>query len=418
MNRTNAFLLCLVFAAFLLSSASASAQRNQPLETVANRDRPALDALGIRFASYTLASSLSVRSTYNDNIFADESITAEDFIYSIAPAMTLESDWNNHFLSLEAEADIGRYEDNDAEDYDDYSFRADGRLDITRRSYVAGHVLHSQNHEDRTSAEDVAEASLTEYSVDSAAVTYFRQPNRFFLRLNLTMRETDYDDAQTRFAVLNNDDRDRRQTEQAVRLGYEFLPGSSMYLQGTINSWKYDQRIDDAGFQRSSDGYEVVFGASRAISGISSVGAFVGFRSQDLDDPRFETVDGISFGADITWNVTNLITLNVEARRTIEPTTILGASSINATNYGLTIDYELLRRLILSANIEIANDNYEGLDRKDEVFSSGFGMKFMLNRNLYIYLGYEYERRQVRPQDFGDDDYRLNTGFVRLQGQL
>ena len=116
--------------------------------------------------------------------------------------------------------------------------------------------------------------------------------------------------------------------------------------------------------------------------------------------------------------MTNLITLNAQARNTIEPTTVLGASSINAKRYGISLDYELLRRLILSVSVLSTDDTFEGLGREDSVFGSGLSAKFMVNRNLYAYVGYNTESREVTPQEFGEENYDLRTVFIRLQGQL
>jgi len=366
----------------------------------------------------TLRRILGVDAHFNDNIFADPSNSIEDFIYIGNPEISLESDWNNHFLNFEAEAEIGRYDDNDKEDFDDFSFLADGRLDISRSSYFSSELSYEHNHEERSSAENTAGTDPTIYEVSEVSVTFFRQPNRFFLRLDALLRDTDFEDTSVGERIINNDDRDREVKAQSIHVGYEFTPETMVYLRGTANSVNYEQRIDDDGFERSSEGYEVAFGASRAISGVSSISAFAGYRSQNIDDPRFETVDGVSFGADITWNITNLITLKAEAGRTIEPTSIFGASSVDVTSYSLGFDYEPLRSLILSADIEFATDDYQGLEREDETQGARFGMKLMLNRTLHVFLGYDYADREVRPGDFADDIYTINAAFIRIQGQL
>jgi len=418
MHKTIEHLFRLSLLAFVAVSFPAAAQEFISLETVANRVRPGLDPLGIRLGNFVLSPSLGVESHYNDNIFADPQVSIEDFIYLVNPGLSLESDWNNHDLNIEADASIGRYADNEKEDFEDFSFLAHGRLDISRGSYISGELSYGKTHEERTSAENTVGADLTVYEVNEASVTFLRRPNRFFLRLDAAFRDTDFEDTRAGNRIINNDDRNRRGVKQSVHVGYEFTPGSMMYLRGTANSLDYEQRRDDDGFQRSWDGYEVVLGASRPISGVSSVNVFTGYLTQDIEDPRFESVDGVSFGADITWDITNLITMNVEARRTIEPTSIFGASSVDATRYSLKLDYELLRSLIFSAEVEVARDDYQGLAREDEILSSGVGAKFMLNRTLHVFLGYDYAEREVSPLEFSDDAYEINAAFIRIQGQL
>ena len=137
-----------------------------------------------------------------------------------------------------------------------------------------------------------------------------------------------------------------------------------------------------------------------------------------MDDARFENVEDLLFGADIDWNITKLTTLGIHAERKIEPTTLFGASGIKVTNWGITIDHELLRHAILNADINLTRDSYQDLDRSDDVFSISIGMKFMLSRNLYALIGYGYERRKVESEELTNDDYRIENAFIQLQTQL
>ena len=402
----------------LLAGTQASGQDGTALETVENRSRPALDPAGIRLGGFLLSPNVGMEAHFSDNIFADPSISAEDFVYIVNPRVSLDSDWSVHSINLQAEAEIGRYDDNDSEDFDDFTLVAEGRLDIDRSSYFGADLVFDRTHEERTSAENATNADLTVYQTNRASVSYMRRPSRFFVRLDASILDTDFEDAKARDRIINNDDRNRRELIQSLHFGYEFRPGNTVYVRGTARSLDYEQEIDDDGFARSGDGYELVIGASRAISGVSAMSVFAGYLSQDIDDVRFSSVDGVSFGADITWNITNLITLNARAERTIEPISIFGASSVVAESYGLGLDYELLRSLILSADFNIGKDDYEGIDRKDDVLGAGLGARFMLNRNLHLYIGYDYSDREVEPQDFSDDIYTINAAFMRIQGQL
>ncbi|MBU2678549.1 MAG: outer membrane beta-barrel protein [Woeseia sp.] len=409
---------CLGILALLLACTPAAGQDGAPLETVENRYRPALDPAGIRLGGFRLSPSIGMEAHFTDNIFADPSISDEDFIYILNPGASLESDWSVHSLYLEAEAEIGRYDDNDSEDFDDFSLAAEGRLDISRSSYLGADLAFQRTHEERTSAENARNADLTVYDMNRARVSFMRRPNRLYVRLDASIADIDFEDARAGNRIINNDDRNRQESTQSLDIGYEFKPGDTVYLRGAARSLDYEQEIDDDGFARSGDGYEVVLGASRSISGLSAISVYAGYFLQNFDDIRFDDFEGVSFGADLTWNVSNLITLNAAAARTIEPTSIFGASGVVAEYFELGLDYELLRSLIVSADFEIGKDVYEGIDRKDDVVGAGLGIKFMLNRNIYLYFGYDYSDREVEPRDFADDIYTINAAFMRVQGQL
>lgn len=418
MWRKVRFLSYWLLGAALAAGTTVGAQEIERAETVADRHRPALDAKGLPAGSFRLFPVLAVEGLSHSNIFAQTDNAVDDLIMSVRPSLSLESDWNKHALILLADMDIGRYTDNGSEDYEDFSLGADGRVDISRISFFTAEAVHEKTHEQRTSADDIGGLAPTEFTIDRLEAAYFRKPNRSFVELSAIGRSLDFDEVATSAGIVSNNDRDRRILTGTARFGYEMTPDYSLFLQGETNSWEYDQEFDDSGFQRSSDGHEIVVGTALDFSGVTFGDLFLGYRSQEFDDSRFETVEGISFGGDITWNITGLTTLNALARRTVEPTTIVGAAGIRATRLGIRVDHELLRSLILSANLTAVNDDYQGIDREDDVFRAGLAAKYMLNRRLYLYLGYNFERRETAPENSGGTEYRINKYFLRLQGQL
>ena len=87
-----------------------------------------------------------------------------------------------------------------------------------------------------------------------------------------------------------------------------------------------DQRIDNDGFQRDSNGTEFVVGTTFDASGTIFGEAYIGTRETEYDDPRFLTADGPTFGLDLTWNPSGLTTVELSASREIDSTTVTGVS--------------------------------------------------------------------------------------------
>lgn len=69
-------------------------------DTVASRARPELDPLGIRAGAFLIFPELAIDEIYNDNIFAENNDETDDFITSIQPEVTIESDWSRHALAI------------------------------------------------------------------------------------------------------------------------------------------------------------------------------------------------------------------------------------------------------------------------------------------------------------------------------
>ena len=99
-------------------------------------------------------------------------------------------------------------------------------------------------------------------------------------------------------------------------------------------------------------------------------------------------------------------------------TTETGASSILRTSGALSADHELLRNLILTAGVTISNDDYEGIRRNDYYYIPGLNVRYMMNRNLYANIGYQFVHFVTNGRDTTDDSYDQNVFRIGLQAQL
>ncbi len=106
-------------AAFVLLCPAANAQEDARGQTVTERARPEVDPLGIRVGGFLLFPQLSVTETYNDNIFAQDTGTTDDFITVATTAIALRSQFANHALNFRADTSVGRYLDSYDENYVD-----------------------------------------------------------------------------------------------------------------------------------------------------------------------------------------------------------------------------------------------------------------------------------------------------------
>jgi hypothetical protein len=387
-------------------------------QTVEERRRPDLDPLGVPVGTFVLFPSISLEEQYSDNIFATEDGTIDDFITRILPRATLRSNWNNHSLSIFGSGDIGRYADNGAEDYEDYTAGANGRFTILRDTWLQGRAEYQQRHEDRGSPDDVGGVEPTVYNAMLTQLTGFHRLNRLNFTLSGTVERLDFDDVATGGGgTINNDDRDRYEMETSLRVGYEVVPNYEAFVRGGYLKRTYDD-ISDAGLDRDNDGYEIVAGISVDFGGITFGDFFAGYRTQEYDDPMLKSVSGPSVGGEITWNVTPLTTIIGTLSRTIEESTNgdgMGnfASGRFLTAAAVSAQHELRRNLILGANIGYQNDDYEGISRTDETLRFGINANYMMYRNLYIRGGYSVRSRDA---ELGTD-YVENVVFVRLQAQ-
>lgn len=411
----------------LLASATAQAQTpaqqsQQPAEevprgeTVMDRPRPEYDALGIRMDGFLLYPTFAVRQVFNSNIFATERKTRSDFITIAESAVDLRSDWNNHSLAFHADAAIARYWEETTENYEDFTFGASGRLDVSRQTQIFADMGYRRRHEARSSPDDVGGREPAEYSVAYALLGLKHSFNRLSFRLDGTVDRYDYYDTPAFVGgKIDQDGRDRDQIALKLRTAYEFAPLREVYFLTNVNQRRYRQDRDGAGVDRDSEGFEAGAGIKYDLTGITFIDFYLGYSQQNYQDSSLKTVRGLSGALKLTWNVTRLTTVTGQLSREIEESTVMGSSSYFATKGEVRVDHELLRNLIVTGYAAYQNDSFEGISRDDNYFRIGFGARYLIDRNFSAEAGYSY---RARDSNLRNNDFDENLAFFRLVGKL
>ncbi len=407
---------------------SAFGQELERRDTVDQRQRPGFDADGIDLGGLNLLPTLGGELRFIDNIFADDELKVDDTAFILSPELSLNSRSERHRAQIGANADVARYSDRDSEDYDDARLWALADMQLGAGE-IEGELRLSQLHQERTSPDDLGCAKigqdiictgLTEYARNRAGIAYTWTPSRFLLRADLRYTTLDFEatDMPMGIGSINNDDRDRSRSDLGFRLGYGLSPDYAIYLETRFDSIDFDQREDRDGFRRSSEGSEARLGMLLDLTGKTFGDFYLGYLDREYDDSRFSKASGPTFGADVSWNVTGLTTLRIEGERTIDNTIVLGAAGITKSRLTFGADHELLRSLIVSADLSFGSDDFEDIDRKDDLTELSLGGKYLMNRYMQVLFGYRFRDRDTQPDSSGGRIFDINEIFVRVVGQL
>lgn len=401
LRRVGAALLG-VFVAVGFSPALAQTAKE---DSVAQRARPDYDPLGIQSrdllarlglpsgpatGSFFIFPKLEMGMEYDDNIFRTEEDVRSDSVLRFRPSVRVQSDWDNHALSFSASGDVGRFNENDSEDYDDYNFGTSGSVDVSERTRLGGGIRFAKTHTARSSPDDsglgvpLTDSFETSYNLNGAF-----KGERFSFRLAGKVKTLDFDDA----GPINNDDQDRTKYEGRFRAGYEFVVGTTLFIEPRYNFIEYDDTFDDGGLQRSGSGYEVLAGFAWDISGVTFLELGAGFLQQKRDDTLLKTIEGVSFSGDFLWNATDLLTLSSHLSRSVEETTVLNATGILKTEWSLAADYDPLENLIFNLEGAFASEKFEGVSREEDTIKFQFGAKYIPQPNVVTELKYRFEKR-------------------------
>lgn len=413
LTRLLAAVLCGLTA---VSFAARAQQSDTRTTTVGERERPELDAFGLRLGGFLAYSALDVVETYDDNIFAGDTTTESDFITTLRPELRLRSNWSRHRLDFFGSAALGRYSDNDKEDFNDWRVGFDGRVDYRRDTSVTGGFSFRSAHEERGSPDDVNGISPTEYQVFKPQFGFFRRWNRMTVKIDGSFESFDYDDVATPGGgAIDNDDRDRAEYMLTARAGYEFIPEFEAFAQSQYTLIDYDAGVDGNGDNRDSYGYGMSGGIRLSLSSIIFGDFFGGYIVRQYDDATLSDIEAVNYGASLTWNLTRLTTIVFSAARQINETTLANAAGAFDTSFGGTVDHELLRNLILSAKGSRRISDFTGVAREDEILDFGFSGKYMLNRFLYFTFSYDYSQRD---SSVAGADFTINRAALRVRLQL
>jgi hypothetical protein len=363
-------------------------QAPSPNVPVTQRDRPEYDPLGIRAGSFLIFPSITVSESYDTNVFATPDDEVDDFITQVEPAVTVESNFSRHALGLTAGADVAFYASETDENYEDFFVNGDGRLDITRQSALTADLLAGRFHIGRDDPEDIGTEEPIEYWQYGGGLAFTQAFNRLNFRLTGRAMREDYLDTNG----LSNDDRDVNEYDLLLRTGFLVSPRFNAFVEGRYNIQDRTGPSDD-GLNRDSDGWEARVGTEVDITALLFGEAYVGYRQQYFDDDAFESEDGFSFGADLTWNPTTLTTVGLTGGADFEPTQQEGASSDFETTVALSVDHELLRNVLIGGTVGYERDDFTAIDRVDDTFTIGARTTYLLNRYLSLQGGYTFEDR-------------------------
>lgn len=360
---------------------------------------------------FQLGASATVTSEYTDNVLSTENDREGDFVTVVAPELTLQARTEDFKLDLGASAEIGFFASETSEDYTDAKLSAEGQWNLSAETFLFGGIDHAWEHEERSSADDVNGVEPTEYRESSAFAGISADLRPVSTRLGVNFRNFNFDDTPASLGMsVNNDDRDRLQTEIGSRIGYKLGEDQQVFLQGVFDMRDYDSSQDDSGFDRDSSGFNAAAGFRGQIGPFEGE-ALVGILHQSYDDSAFDNVTAPDFGAELTWRPDPLTRVNLALDRRLEETTLVGSSGYLADSVVLRTNRWIARDLRATGYLAYSQNDYLEIGRTDYITEAGLGMRYYLAPNIYLGGGYSFEQRT---SDVAGADYDTHTTYLRL----
>lgn len=367
--------------------------------SAADRPQPEFDPLPVRAGAFEVRSRLGLGVRSNDNIYAESGNTTDDVIVGLAPEVELKSTWSVHELSAGVRADHREYLDQSDESSTDYTGYLRGRLDVTREFWVGASLDGGRITEQRYEPASRVNTPLTEYDrADTALLAAFRR-DRFQVEGRVGSVSSDFDNGQ--------DFRDLTESYASGRASYAISPDVAVYVQGRVADQDYD--FAGSSLNPNRDGRRTTgqIGLNFELAAPFRGDIAFGYVKEEKDAAARPDTNGMSVDGRLQWFPTQLTTVTFTGQRDIFDPGLVGSGSAYNTTFGVRVDHELRRNVLLFGEARSRTIDFQDIDRKDDQGEFGFGLGYKLNRRARLDLSY-----MMRTQDSGgalaDRDFDQN----------
>lgn len=378
--------------------------------------------VGIRVGSFVLFSVAEAGANLSDNVFRSATGRKSDMFADASLGGTLSSNWSRHALELRVLNARTFHERFSSENDNRLEAQARGRLDLSRRTNIAGDVAYSYGQEARGAVN-----TPTTSTGDRPTVIQRRagaEVNHRFNRLSLQLRgaTTDYvygtvpssDPISGVDTTPTLNDRDYVQHEVGARAGWQFSPNLTLFSDLVLNNRRHEAPGAADGILRNSEGYRAQGGVAFEKRGNLQGEVSAGYASQTPDDNRLRTVSGFIYNGRLNWQPTGLTEVIFSANSDIGETTLAGSGGALTRTTGVEIRHALRRHVILIAGASYAVANFGGNTVKEESTVGRLGLEYYLSREMALLAGFQHTNFETNGGGRGYEDNTVRVG-VRVR---
>lgn len=374
-----------------LSIAPAAAQGGAG-QGAAARDRPELQAQGLRVGSFIARPELAADVGYLSNVFAVNANRQDDIVFGVRSGLSLASDWSRHAVRGRFRSESLFFTEFGTENRTNFTGDLEARIDLGRTTSVGAGAVFRQQVDPRTSPETPLEArTLVEFDSRAAYVFASRAINR--LRLSARGERTSFDFTPIETVgdgVLPLDDRDRVVWEARGRIDYAVSPDTRLFFEGLWNRRDFET-VPASGIERDSTGQTFLAGFETELGRLLRGEFSVGYLRQDFAEETVGVVAGPAARVALEYFPTRLTTVRLDSTRRVLDTGVELGAGIVASEVNLQLDHELRRSLIVSAGGGWRRLSFRGLERADRFLDAEAGVRYLLNRRVEVGALYRYQ---------------------------
>ena len=359
---------------------AASADDTEDMPDVTER----YDGTGAHIGSFWFLPKLETGLFYDSNVYARSTNTKGSAGTYVAPYLGIESDWGRYGLNAKLDASQHIYFDDVSLNRTNLKTEIDGRYEIMNDlSWLGGIKGRMLDDPIGTINSNALAAEPTHHDEFEAWTTLNKSFNRISVSAGGGYHYYNYDDvASIVGGKIDQDFRDGDVLETGGRVSYLTSPELRIFADARYN-WR-----DYRGTGADSNGWRGLAGLELELSRLIRGEAGVGYMEQYYDSGF--NAGGLTYHAALIWNPSPLMTVKLDADRTIADSAIAASPGSVTDSVKLTADYEVRRGLVLSPTAEVSRVDYIGSSLDGLTYDLGVKLDYTMNRFLSFGLNYDY----------------------------
>ena len=391
--------LCVLAGALGALTATGAAAGGQMLEPSAGQQEilESGQAEGVRLGSFALMPTISAAAVADSNVYNVDTNRRSDIYLDLRPSVVLQSDFSRHSARITANADIRRYGKLTSENTETFGISGDGRLDFANDLTLNTSVGYDRRVERRgTFGDDLLTPEPVSYNEVHSSVSLRKRFNRVATSFGGSVVQGRYLDTEINGVKVDESYRDFRKTSVFGRGDFAISPRTALFVRGSYSDLTYRFNSDD----RGAKGYTVLGGVSFAASELFEAEAGLGYIRQNFREPGLASSGGLDYYVKASWYPRRRIAVSAAAERSIERSPLQNVSSVLESTFSLRGSYAATSRVLLGAEIDYIDDNYQGIDRREHRISGAVSARYLINRRLSVVTAAGY-RKQTYSGVFG-----------------
>ena len=356
-------------------------------ETGAARTPPGTEMLPVHLGSFTLLPALTTSAGYDSKPSSLPNAAGSPFIDTKAE-VAAGSDWGSNSLNALLNVDRRQYVDLPAQSYLGWTASVGGNVDIGNDQATAAYS-HVNGISLPTQVGSLNITSPIISAIDDGRVSYSTAIGRLTITpgAEIASFSNSGDGENGTLARLDN----RIAATARLSLAYAMFEGESLILVAHDIFDRFGNGPDGLPRPDDQDG-AVLGGLDYRPDGVLRYRAMVGYETLAFSSRRYSDIAAPAAEADVIWTPTRLTTASLRLTRSLQNGPGLASGNYTYTSLLATVDHELFRNLVLSAEADYQEaDQIDATGRQTNI-GGALQSRWTINRGLSLVLRYQLNR--------------------------